>query len=278
MLEFRKLLTLIGEKRPDVAAPANLQVEVKAPDEAEMVPEHANEPEPSFGFAEGQCFGIEYVASDGEESRRRITVWDIKLGKNGIPCLLARCHERNATRQFRIDRIQSIIDLDGEIFEPPTEFLIEIFGMDPVFARAAETGSVDMPEFREQARIQAERAERWQQIRDIVVPEMKILAALSLSDGYMQADERGEIVAHLLSLIAHLEPSLEEEDRLVELVKRQRPSPGAVDRAIEQVGKYPRERLDALWATCVRVIEADGQILEEELEFLRTLGVQPYTH
>ena len=277
MLELRKLLASVAEKRPHITAPATLQVAVKASDEAEMVPDDASEAEPSFGFAEGQCFGIEYVAANGEESRRRITVWDIKLGKDGVPCLLAHCHERNATRRFRIDRIQAVVDLDGEIFKPPTEFLNEIFGMDPVFARAAETGSVDLPEFREQARIQAERAERWKQIRDIVVPELKILAALSLSDGYMQADERGEIVSHLLTLIAHLEPSLEEEDRLIELVKRQRPSPGAIDRAVEQVSRYPAKRLHSLWTTCVRLIEADGQVLEEELEFLRKLGVQPYT-
>ncbi|MBO6509886.1 MAG: hypothetical protein JJ979_15655, partial [Roseibium sp.] len=62
------------------------------------------------GRAEGQSFMIEYRSETGEATARRITVFSIQEDTNGIPVLIARCHECNAERAFRADRVKCCID------------------------------------------------------------------------------------------------------------------------------------------------------------------------
>jgi hypothetical protein len=90
-------------------------------------------------YADGQCFMIEYVDSKGRGSSRRITVYSIQGGRSGIPSLFARCHERQSTRQFRVDRIKCCIDYNGEIHNDVPRFLMENFGMAISSAKAKET-------------------------------------------------------------------------------------------------------------------------------------------
>jgi hypothetical protein len=129
-----------------------------------------------LGSAEGQSFMIEYVDSKGQSSRRRITVYDIVGGRAGIPCLRARCHERNATRQFRVDRIRCCIDFDGEVHDDVAKFMAETFGMPILVA---------------QSRATAETEDRWSSIVAFLRSDAVLLAALSRVDGAVKSSEVG---------------------------------------------------------------------------------------
>lgn len=78
--------------------------------------------------AEGQSFAIDYVDHAGHPSHRRISVWAVERNPDGIPILLARCHERQAARAFRVDRITGVTDFDGTRREPLVRFFFETFG------------------------------------------------------------------------------------------------------------------------------------------------------
>lgn len=78
----------------------------------------------------GLALGITYVDSRGEESRRRITVRSLSE-RHGVLMLNAYCHERDAVRQFRVDRIEEIAVLStGEIIEDAAEFFASLSGRD----------------------------------------------------------------------------------------------------------------------------------------------------
>lgn len=65
---------------------------------------------------------IKYSDSSGEESERRLSCR--KLMKNGDTLYLqAFCHERDAIRTFRVDRMSEVsCGATGEIFDKPDEF------------------------------------------------------------------------------------------------------------------------------------------------------------
>ena len=128
----------------------------------------------ALGSAEGQTFLIEYTNSKGEESRRRITVWQIELNTSGVPCLLARCHERNANRRFRVDRISCCIDFDGEVFEDVAAFLHDTFGM-----------SIDIAS----AKPDAAGQQHWNDVLDAIRSDAILLVATAQSDGIVRPVE-----------------------------------------------------------------------------------------
>lgn len=86
-----------------------------------------DEPEPIVATTLADMIGctlaIEYIDAKGEASRRRVTVRGIAEAQNGT-LLRCYCHERQAPRSFRLDRVQSAIDLaSGEVFDSVTEWL-----------------------------------------------------------------------------------------------------------------------------------------------------------
>lgn len=275
------MLQLIGfvrsrmASRPAPRFPDGLAAKLPDEDAADEIPEKS-ETDSRLGFAEGQTFAIEYEDAKGDLSERRISVLSITKGANHIPCLMAMCHERQAVRQFRIDRVLTIIDLDGEIHEPPTDFLVENFGMDPAFAEASETGEVDLPDIQAAIAREAARKDRWEHIKRTVYWDMKALAGLAWSDGSMHPDERGVIVDHCLSLSAHFDLNEDEHERLFKLVKRQYPSVGAVERAIEEIWQLPEDRRNLFLAACARLVEADGVVDPSEVSFLQETGFGGY--
>ncbi|MEM7727851.1 MAG: hypothetical protein AAF311_01105, partial [Pseudomonadota bacterium] len=82
----------------------------------------------TYGHAEGQTFGIVYEDAKGNLTERYITVWSIKPGPH---CLIlnARCNLRERMRTFRVDRIDSVFDYDGEVYDV-YPFLEETFGIE----------------------------------------------------------------------------------------------------------------------------------------------------
>jgi len=64
------------------------------------------------------CY-IEYTSADGEQTKRTITLRMIE-GPPGNPQMLgAHCHVRNRYRNFRLDRIEEMVDcVTGEVLDP----------------------------------------------------------------------------------------------------------------------------------------------------------------
>jgi len=120
----------------------------------------------------GHTLMIEYCDASGEQSRRVITIRSFSSGRPGY--LNAVCHERRAFRQFRLDRISTIIDRHGEIFEPAERYFEERFKLRGagLFSRGLET-----------------EAEENKRILNTVRDGLICLSALAGADGFLHADE-----------------------------------------------------------------------------------------
>ncbi len=212
----------------------------------------------NIGDAEGQSFLIEYVNSAGKPSTRRITVWSIVGGTNGIPSLLAHCHERKAQRQFRVDRIQCFIDYDGEVFDDVPLFLEQNFGMAlPVSTKRADDGA------------------RWAGILNSIRHDAVLLAALAKSDGKVRPEEIEVETDYLASLAERTGVMLDDGDiaSIRRFAGRLRPSEEAIMRALNALTAEGETRTKRLLMAAVRVIDADGKRHEKELAMINAISL-----
>lgn len=197
-----------------------------------------------IGYAEGQTFMIEYVDSQGRRSRRRITVWHIEAsGRDKVPALYAKCHERNAMRLFRVDRIAACIDYDGVVHEDVPAYLSESFGMSLPLASAKED--------------QGER--RWNLIVGTIRAEAVLLGAMARCDGHMVASEIEAILSHLVKRVERKGPMLTDSDilRLDQFLSRLRPTARAIASALTDAGELSPEEIKHLLIAAARVMDAD---------------------
>lgn len=213
-----------------------------------------------LGYAEGQSFMIEYVDSKGNSSTRRITVFQIVKGINGVPSLMARCHERQAMRQFRVDRIKACIDYDGEIFDNVPTFLVETFGISIQHATAKPDSAA---------------ADVWQSIVAKIRPRAALLAAVSRSDGIVRSVETEVAAAYL---VRHVERdgeqmvSPDDFKRINTYLRRLRPTEEAIDRAIEYLRGCDEADIVNLFRACVDVMRADGREHPLEINLINEMA------
>ncbi|MDQ0456022.1 WYL domain-containing protein [Rhizobium paknamense] len=196
-----------------------------------------------LGYAEGQSFMIEYVDSRGRGSARRVTVWSIVAGAGGTPCLFAKCHERNAMRQFRIDRIKCCIDYDGEVFEDVPLFLRENFGM-------------SLP-----ASLAAGLDKDWARILEDVRVHAVLIAAVMRSDGRVHEQEVEIGLIHLIAVAERSGHFLDElrQASLQRYLLRLRPTDSAIKSAIDSLIGEDKRQIERLLRVCVAVMDADGK-------------------
>lgn len=222
------------------------------------IDEDFTEGEQSIGFAEGQSFAIEYVDSAGKLSTRRITVWSIVGGTNGVPSLLAHCHERKAQRQFRVDRIQCCIDYDGEIFSDVPRFLCDNFGMTLLIAKKTDNAE-----------------ERWPGILATIRHEAVLLAALAKADGKVRPEEVEAETDYLSRIAERTGVMLDEGDiaAIRRYVGRLRPSEDAILRALNALALQGAARVQKLLMAAIAVIDADGKRHDREIEMINAISV-----
>lgn len=241
--------------------------------EARHVPDHptrislpredSNEAHDSgvLGYAEGQSFIIEYVDAAGEESSRRITVWAVQASTSGVPSLVAHCHERNAQRHFRIDRIQACIDYSGEVHRDVPAFLAESFGMS--IQMASRT-------------ISPEQEELWNKTRAAIRPSAIILVALSNSDGAIHPKEievaLGECEREAArAKLYFTETSLRSAERYL---SRLYPQVRDVENATATLLQKDPQGITSLLSAAVRLIDADGRRHHAEVQMLNDLSLE----
>jgi hypothetical protein len=213
----------------------------------------------SLGDAEGQSFIIEYVDSRGRSSTRRVTVWSIEAGAGGMPCLYAKCHERQAMRQFRVDRIRSCADYDGVVHEDVMAFLSECFGIQ-IAVSTAEAAPVD----------------RWANVLATVRADAVLLACVSHSDGHAHVLE-AEFICDYLAFVAERQIGPLTDTEIVALhrhVKRLRPSEDMIGRALEALLSADQSRKSRLLRACVQVMDADGVRKSAERDVIADLAFE----
>lgn len=247
----------------DILSQVSDLVQGRVPDKpplAAIVPERDDDSSLGefLGDAEGQSFMIEYVDSGGNHSRRRISVWGLRKNDNGIPLLVARCHERNATRTFRVDRIRCCIDYDGEVHDDVPRYISDTFGMAIVIAGKKGKSS----------------SSKWPEIRERIKSDAIILAAISRADYAVHINETHAATDYLARKLERQGERLTDDE--VELIKRYvaklRPDEETIARALDKVrDRGPNEIKDTLIAAC-HVMDADGRRHPKEREFLNALA------
>ena len=211
-----------------------------------------------LGYAEGQTFMIEYRDAKGALSRRRITVIDIRRGTSGVPCLVARCHERKAMRMFRVDRIASCIDYDGQVFDDVPAFLQEMLGMAPQAARAREAAG-----------------SRWPRVREIIAPDAVLLSAMCAADGTISAAEAEQATVYLARVAERALADMLSPDEIGSVetyLRRLRPGYDAIARAIDRLRGRGRDDILALLRAAVSIMDADGRRHPEEIALVNTIA------
>lgn len=210
--------------------------------------------------ADGQSFAIDYVDHAGNASHRRISVWAVQRNLEGVPILIAKCHERQAARAFRVDRITAVTDLDGVRREPLARFFFETFGFvwpkDAVLQPAEE-----------------DEDQRWDRIRTIIRKAgVALLVALARADRDTGAAEVEEIVffCERACTAEELDLTGAERERLAAYVARLRPTPEAVDGTLDILFESGNEVIAKVLRAGMRVVRADGALREEEAVMLDT--------
>ncbi|WP_136626154.1 WYL domain-containing protein [Bradyrhizobium macuxiense] len=216
---------------------------------------------PSSGtieHAEGQSFVLHYKDADGNISTRSVSVWAIRHTDAGIPVLVARCYLRKATRYFRVDRIEAVADFDGVVIEPTSKFLADTFGVrwPPSKAELAAAAEVQM---------------RWSRLRTICRENgAALLTAVGLADGELVPDEVGAILDFVGKCCRRVsfDCGERENDRLRLYIRRLRPTPELIDRAVDHMAQSDPATVVETLSACVRVMEADGHIHPAERKML----------
>ena len=217
--------------------------------------------ESELGFAEGQTFVIEYVDAGGRPSTRVITVRDVFGPGGDKPMLFAYCHTRKAMRNFRVDRIKTIADLNGEIYEDPAGFLVQALGM-------SEFGAADVGlDYRAEELVDA-----WPAMRKRIRVPATLLATISHADGEADITEINMMMRYCLELCPDLPTDRQLEKNLFNYLRRMRPSESMVNKALGVVGGFSHEEKADFLVACRELIEADGEVHPMEIEMLDAMS------
>jgi hypothetical protein len=208
--------------------------------------------------ADGQSFIIEYTDSQGGRSVRRVTVWSIVAGSGGAPCLLAFCHERKARRQFRIDRIQSFIDLDGEVFEDVPSFVAENFGISVGIADA-----------------RAQSNKHWNGVIAAVRNDAVILSAIIRADGKLANGEVDYVTDYLWRLVEKSGDMLSDAEVLAlqRYTARLRPTEESILRSLDVIAKRSPTEINKLLSAAVKAMDADGKRHDDEIVLINAIAL-----
>lgn len=257
-----------------------------------FVPEHDPEPDmpgratweeglaPAGEDLAGIIAVLDYKDSAGRLSRRRITLHKIEANDAGQIYLRAFCHERQAPRSFRFDRVRSVIDLDG-VFHEPDRFFADVLQVD-----VAALGSVWAGVAARRAAEAVHRADPMAAPPPGEKPGMaqrraardgaRVLAALARADGYLHAEEIEVILDYIAERADTDGIATSEADRaaLVPYVRRLFPTVDVLDRCLEGLERERRSDQRLLMRFAIQLMDADG--VQDPAEFELMLRIQEH--
>lgn len=222
-------------------------------------PENLSEPI-EIGYAEGQTFGIEYENAKGEFSQRKITVRDIAMGTT-CPLLRGYCHKTKMFKAFRTDRISTIFDMDGELFEVDI-FLNENLGI-PL--------EVLKGEYNTRSNALRTSGNHKAELSSLIKNQATLLNALAMADGIICENEIDVIIRYSVSYIERTGIFLSDNEiiYLQKYLKRLRPSQKNVLDSLENIYVFPLDDKQRFLQSCMDVVKADNKISPSESEMLQ---------
>jgi hypothetical protein len=201
---------------------------------------------------------------------------------SGVGHIRAYCHERKADRTFRFDRIISIIDADGVVYEAEAFFRDEL-KIDwaaylnvqrPMISARAAGSPTGRTVSRRRATAQSVSCEKpGLAQRRVARDGTRVLTALARADGHLHAKELAVIMAYIEETCEQHGVCMGEEDRaaLVPYLKRQRPDEEVLDSCLEAIAASEAKHQKRFLEYTMRLADADGILANEEFRFLAEL-------
>jgi len=185
-------------------------------------------------------FHLRYEDSGGALSERVVTIYRIERRVRGW-YVQAHCHLRNALRCFSVDRIAEGFDVTtGEVFSNALEF----FSNHPIYTDPRDP-------LREALKI--------------CKHEINLLTVVGASDGLFDPDEQDVLLLHVFDRCDHLNLNEQELARMLALVA---PDQRAFSGSLTQMAQFRRGDTVALRRSLRKLVDADGQIAPEEVQFV----------
>lgn len=214
--------------------------------------------------SEGQTFVICYVNAQGARSTRRITMRALKRTADERILLVARCAETSKMMGFQADRIHYCMDMNGEKYEPPAQFLAEIFGLDPLDARLLAS------EGTEKVGIWPPPDATYGVLRQQLRHELTLLVAMSEVDGQVSHSESDAITDYVRDRAKTF--GIELDDNRIRMlqgfVRRLRPTSDQIRASIDDVNARPMKAQLEVLEACKDIMLADGDVHAEEAALL----------
>lgn len=214
------------------------QTEVEAEEQAESIADSIS-----------TAVFISYQNAKGEKSDRRISVKRVSRSANGDLLIRAYCYERKAIRCFRADRIIEAVDLaTGEVLDTRAEIL-ECFGV------VEKTLPVDPKAATREALTKCRHA-------------MNVLVYLARCDGHFHHEEENIVIHYLMDECFDYEFH---DEYLLARVRKLYPDTDAFFDSLDYLEANNPEAIDKLARYAARLVQADGQIAKDEMDFMSEL-------
>jgi len=246
---------------------SGLRPELPQSDPPDIVPSPAA-PETAQGrrfILEPYFLLMEYTDASGNRSRRRITTRHVD-DRGATRYLVAVCHERNALRTFRLDRIDCFISADGEV-EDPDRWFAEILPVSDSIA--IETRAARGTAARPSASLSPYTALRRQ-----ITPGLVFLITSSRSDEFLHPGEIDGILrwvedeAFAMRAAGHLPelPDADGFDKIERTIRRLRPTREDLVEALVQIAGWEVAGKHRLAHALALTARADGKVDDAEAE------------
>lgn len=206
-----------------------------------------------FMRLDGVTIGLIYVDAKGDNSTRLVSLKQLWRGDTGS-YVTGYCYLRSAMRQFRIDRIQSVVEPEtGEILCSGDEYFDQLSSasQNPLRLRV------------------------WDEVKD----GLRILSAFATVDDRLYKNEVLTILHYAKARAAKhgYEFDSVELKTIERIIKSLRPTADCAKEALFRIRKSKDHAIDILnsiKATCL----ADGKLNNEEIELIGLLGIKiiPY--
>lgn len=212
---------------------------------------------------------MEYRDAAGAVTRRRITMRTIEESDNNL-YLMAFCHERNAVRSFRLDRVICLIDQDGVVEDAA-----------PHFSELMETADVefsDEPLFKGGRRKTEPKpnVSTYTAVRRALTPALELLIAAARSDDYLHPGEMEAILLYAEDAACKMRDDGDVEgdldatvfEKLERTMRRMRPTREDIEFNLSILQDWDPEHLRRVARALSESVVADGRVDALEAEII----------